>query len=46
MPLKLVAFILLLMGFDGGGGGMVKHYWMICEHKMLDYCGISKYLAS
>jgi hypothetical protein len=44
MSLELAAFILLLMGFDGGK--MTKHYWMICDHKMLDYCGIFKGLVS
>jgi hypothetical protein len=24
---------------------MTKHYWMICGHEMLNYCGISKGLA-
>jgi hypothetical protein len=44
MILELVAFIILLMGFDLGG--VIRHYWMICDHKMLDYCGISKGLVS
>jgi hypothetical protein len=44
MTFKLAAFILLLMRFDGGE--MARHYWMICDHKILDYCGISKYLVS
>jgi hypothetical protein len=26
-------------------GEMAIHYWMICDHKMLDYCGISKGLV-
>jgi hypothetical protein len=43
MTLKLAAFILLLMGFDGEK--MVRHYWMICGHEMLDYYGISKGLV-
>jgi hypothetical protein len=44
MTLKMAAFILLLMGFDGGK--MVIHYFMICDHEMVDYCVISKGLVS
>jgi hypothetical protein len=43
MTLKLEAFIFFLMGFDGA---MVIHYWMICDYKILDYCGISKGLVN
>jgi hypothetical protein len=27
-------------------GKMAKYYWMICDHKILDYCGVLKGLVS
>jgi hypothetical protein len=31
------------MAFDGGE--MARHYWVICDHKMLNYGGIFKGLG-
>jgi hypothetical protein len=44
MTLEMASLIFLLMGFDRGEN--VRHYWMICDPKMLHYCGISKGLVS
>jgi hypothetical protein len=32
------------MVFDGGE--MARYYWVICDHKMLNYCGIFPMLES
>jgi hypothetical protein len=32
------------MTFDGGK--MARHYWIICDHEMLDYCAIFRSLGS
>jgi hypothetical protein len=43
MTFKMTTFTILLVGFDGG---KIRHYWMICDHEMLDYCSISNGLVS
>jgi hypothetical protein len=37
------SFILCLVAFDRGE--MDRHYWVICDHKMLNYCAIFKGLG-
>jgi hypothetical protein len=37
------SFVLCLMAFDGGE--MTRYYWVICDHEMLNYCGIFKCLS-
>jgi hypothetical protein len=41
--LQIGSFILCLMAFDGGE--MTRYYWVICDHKMLNYGGIFKGLG-
>jgi hypothetical protein len=40
---QVSSFILCLMAFDGGE--MARHYWVICDNKMLNYCGIFQCLS-
>jgi hypothetical protein len=37
------SFVLRLMAFDGGE--MARHYWVVCDHKMLNCYGIFQCLS-